>query len=71
MSLVIAKILSYPVAESGPGILVLFAASALSGSVAGICLSFRATQIHPVDIIREIYGGKAEISSFRAPAWER
>jgi putative ABC transport system permease protein len=38
----------------GLGLLVAVAASALSGIVAGICPSFNATQIHPVDIIREI-----------------
>jgi putative ABC transport system permease protein len=54
MSLAIAKVLRYPVAVSGLGLLVAFAASALSGIVAGIYPSFKATQIHPVDIIREI-----------------
>lgn len=54
MNLVIAKVLRYPSAGSGPGLLVVFAASALSGIVAGIYPSFKATQIHPVDIIREI-----------------
>ncbi len=52
MSLAIAKVLRYPVAVSGLGLLVAFAASALSGIVAGIYPSFKATQIHPVDIIR-------------------
>jgi putative ABC transport system permease protein len=54
MSLAIAKVLGYPVSVSVPGLLVAFAASALSGIVAGIYPSFKATQIHPVDIIREI-----------------
>jgi len=54
MSLAIARILRYPVAVSGLGLLVAFAASTLSGIVAGIYPSFKATQIHPVDIIREI-----------------
>ena len=54
MSLAIAKVLGYPVSVSIPGLLVAFAASALSGIVAGIYPSFKATQIHPVDIIREI-----------------
>ena len=54
MSLVIAKVLRYPVVVSVLGLLVAFAASALSGIVAGIYPSFKATQIHPVDIIREI-----------------
>ena len=54
MSLAIAGVLRYPVAVSGLGLLVAFAASALSGIVAGIYPSFKATQIHPVDIIREI-----------------
>ncbi|OIP91345.1 MAG: hypothetical protein CO013_05595 [Syntrophobacterales bacterium CG_4_8_14_3_um_filter_58_8] len=54
MSLAIAKVLDYPVTISGLGLLVAFAASALSGIVAGIYPSFKATQIHPVDIIREI-----------------
>jgi ABC-type antimicrobial peptide transport system permease subunit len=39
---------------SGLGLLVAFAASALSGIAAGIYPSFKTTQIHPVDIIREI-----------------
>lgn len=52
MSLAIAKVLGYPVAVSIPGLLLAFAASALSGIVAGIYPSFKATQIHPVDIIR-------------------
>ncbi len=54
MSLAIARVLRYPVTVSGLGLLVAFAASALSGIVAGIYPSFKATQIHPVDIIREI-----------------
>ena len=54
MSLAIARVLRYPVAVSGLGLLVAFAALALSGIVAGIYPSFKATQIHPVDIIREI-----------------
>ncbi|MCX5820191.1 MAG: hypothetical protein NT047_09820 [Deltaproteobacteria bacterium] len=54
MSLVIAKVLRYPAAVSGPGLLVAFAASALSGIAAGIHPSFKATQIHPEDIIRGI-----------------
>ncbi len=52
MSLAIAKVLGYPVSVSIPGLLLAFAASALSGIVAGIYPSFKATQIHPVDIIR-------------------
>ncbi len=52
MSLAIAKVLRYPVAVSGPGLLVAFAASVLSGIVAGLYPSFKATQIHPVDVIR-------------------
>jgi putative ABC transport system permease protein len=52
MSLAIAKVLGYPVTVSIPGLLLAFAASALSGIVAGIYPSFKATQIHPVDIIR-------------------
>ena len=52
MSLAIAKVLGYPVSVSVPGLLLAFAASALSGIVAGIYPSFKATQIHPVDIIR-------------------
>jgi ABC-type antimicrobial peptide transport system permease subunit len=52
MSLAIAKVLRYPVTVSGLGLLVAFAASALSGIVAVIYPSFKATQIHPVDIIR-------------------
>jgi ABC-type antimicrobial peptide transport system permease subunit len=64
MSLVIAKVLRYPVTVSGPELPVAFAASALSVIAAGIYPSFKATQIYPVDIIREIYGGKAGISSF-------
>ena len=51
MSLAIAKVLGYPVSVSVPGLLLAFAASALSGIVAGIYPSFKATQIHPVDII--------------------
>jgi putative ABC transport system permease protein len=54
MSLAIARVLRYPVTVSGSGLLVAFAASVLSGIVAGIYPSFKATQIHPVDIIREI-----------------
>jgi putative ABC transport system permease protein len=54
MSLAIAWVLRYPVTVSGSGLLVAFVASALSGIVAGIYPSFKATQIHPVDIIREI-----------------
>jgi len=54
MSLAIARVLRYPVTVSGSGLLVAFVASALSGIVAGIYPSFKATQIHPVDIIREI-----------------
>ncbi|MCX5820202.1 MAG: hypothetical protein NT047_09880 [Deltaproteobacteria bacterium] len=54
MSLVIVKVLSYPVAVSGPGVPVAFPASDLSGTAAGICPSSRTTQIRPVDIIREI-----------------
>ena len=54
MSLAIARVLRYPVTVSGSGLLVAFAASALSGIVAGIYPSFKATQIHPVDIIREV-----------------
>ncbi|MEI7670953.1 MAG: ABC transporter permease [Deltaproteobacteria bacterium] len=52
MSLAIAKVLGYPATVSVPGLLLAFAASALSGIVAGIYPSFKATQIHPVDIIR-------------------
>lgn len=52
MSLAIAKVLGYPVSVSVPGLLLAFAASALSGIVAGIYPAFKATQIHPVDIIR-------------------
>ena len=52
MSLAIAKVLRYPASVPVPGLVVSFAASALSGIVAGIYPSFRATQIHPVDIIR-------------------
>ena len=52
MSLAIARVLRYPATVSGLGLLVAFAASALSGIVAGIYPSFKATQIHPVDIIR-------------------
>jgi ABC-type antimicrobial peptide transport system permease subunit len=55
MSLVIAKVMRYPVAVSGPGLPVAFAASALSGVAAGIYPSFKATQIHPADIIREVW----------------
>jgi len=54
MSLAIARVLRYPVTVSGLGLLVAFAASALSGIMAGIYPSFKATQIHPMDIIREI-----------------
>ncbi len=52
MSLAIAKVLGYPISVSVPGLLLAFAASALSGIVAGIYPSYKATQIHPVDIIR-------------------
>jgi ABC-type lipoprotein release transport system permease subunit len=52
MSLAIAKVLGYPVGVSVPGLLLAFAAYALSGIAAGICPSLRATQIRPVDIIR-------------------
>jgi hypothetical protein len=52
MSLAIAKVLGYPVAVSGPGLLAAFAASALSGIVAGIYLSFNADPSR--DINREI-----------------
>jgi ABC-type antimicrobial peptide transport system permease subunit len=52
MSLAIAKVLSYPVGVSVPRLLLAFAASALSGIVAGIHPSFKAAQIHPADIIR-------------------
>jgi putative ABC transport system permease protein len=51
-SLAIAKVLGYPVSVSVPGLLLAFAAATLSGIVAGIYPSFKATQIHPVDIIR-------------------
>jgi hypothetical protein len=57
MNLAIARLLRYPVTVSGLGLLVAFAASAFSGIAAGISPSFKATQIHPVDIIREILGG--------------
>ena len=52
MSLAIAKVLGYPVGVSVPGFLLAFAASALSGIVVGIYPSFKAMQIHPVNIIR-------------------
>jgi ABC-type antimicrobial peptide transport system permease subunit len=52
MSLAIAKVLSYPATVSVPGLLLAFAASTLSGIVAAIYLSFKATQIHPVNINR-------------------
>lgn len=52
MSLAIARILGYPASISIPGLLTAFAASALSGIVAGLYPSFKATQIHPVEIIR-------------------
>ena len=51
-SLLIARILSYPPTISMPGLVLSFAASALSGIVAGIYPSFKAIQINPVDIIR-------------------
>jgi ABC-type antimicrobial peptide transport system permease subunit len=51
MSLAIVKVLRYSASVSFTGPLVAFTASALSGIVAGIYPSFRATQIHPVDII--------------------
>jgi putative ABC transport system permease protein len=51
-SLAIARILSYPATISVPGLILAFAASALSGIVAGIYPSFKAIQINPVDIIR-------------------
>ena len=54
MILAIVRILRYPAAVPGLGFRVVFAASALSGIVAVIYPSFKATQIHPVDIIREI-----------------
>ena len=54
MSLAIARVLRYPVTVSGLGLLVAFTASALSGIMAGIYHSFKATQIHPMDIIRKI-----------------
>jgi hypothetical protein len=41
MSLAIVKVLGYPVGVSVPGLLLAFAASALSGMVAGIHPSFR------------------------------
>jgi hypothetical protein len=47
MSLAIALVLRYPAAVSSLGLGPL-------RIVAGICPSFRATPIHPVDIIREI-----------------
>jgi ABC-type antimicrobial peptide transport system permease subunit len=52
MILAIAKVLRYPASVSVPRFLLAFAASILSGIVAAIYLSFKATQIHPVDIIR-------------------
>jgi ABC-type antimicrobial peptide transport system permease subunit len=52
MNLAIVKVLGYPVSVSIPGLLLAFAASVLSGIVAGVYPSFKATQIHPVDIIR-------------------
>jgi hypothetical protein len=52
MSLAIARVLGYPASVSITGLLLAFAASALSGIVAGIYPSFKATQIHPADIIR-------------------
>ena len=51
-SLAIARILSYPATISIPGLILSFAASALSGIVAGIYPSVKAIQINPVDIIR-------------------
>ena len=51
-SLLIARILGYPATISTPGLLISFAASALSGIVAGIYPSAKAIQINPVDIIR-------------------
>jgi putative ABC transport system permease protein len=52
MSLAIAQVLRYPASVSVPGLLTAFAASALSGILAGIYPSLKATAIHPVDIIR-------------------
>lgn len=52
MSLVIARVLGYPVSVSVPGLLLAFAASAAAGILAGIYPSLKATRIHPVDIIR-------------------
>lgn len=51
-SLLIARILKYPATISTPGLLIAFAASALSGIIAGIYPSAKAIQINPVDIIR-------------------
>ncbi|MBN2437982.1 MAG: hypothetical protein JXL20_05205 [Deltaproteobacteria bacterium] len=50
MSLAIARALRYPTV-SGRGLPVAFAASALLDIAAGIYPPFKATQIHPVDII--------------------
>lgn len=52
ISLVIAMILRYRTRVSVPWFLIAFAASALSCIAAGICPSFKAIQIHPVDITR-------------------
>ena len=54
MSLAIARGLRYPVAVSGLGLPVAFAASATPASWRGATPPFQATQIRPVDIIREI-----------------
>jgi putative ABC transport system permease protein len=51
-SLLIARILDYPATISLPGLILSFAASALSGIIAGIYPSVKAIQINPVDIIR-------------------
>jgi putative ABC transport system permease protein len=52
MSLAIARILGYPASVSALGLLMAFAGSVLSGILAGIYPSLKATTIHPVDIIR-------------------
>jgi hypothetical protein len=70
MSLAIARVLRYPVAVSGLGLPVAFVASALSGIVAEIYFSFKATQIHRWTSSGRYRAGKQELKLSAASCGE-